>query len=88
MITFDDGYKDNYKNAFPILKKYQFKGIIYILDGLTYNKWDVDNLKNPEKRFPLMNKEEILEMKNYGIEFGGHTHSHPYLTKLSLEEQK
>lgn len=88
MLTFDDGYKDNYENAFPILKKYQFKGIIYLLDGIEYNKWDVDNPGNPEKRFTLMNQEEILEMQNYGIEFGGHTSTHPRLAELSTEQVK
>ncbi|MEG0069348.1 MAG: polysaccharide deacetylase family protein [Cetobacterium sp.] len=88
MLTFDDGYKDNYENAFPILKKYEFKGIIYILDGLSYNKWDVENKNNPEKKFTLMNKEELLEMQNYGIEFGGHTSSHPELAKLPIEKAK
>lgn len=88
MLTFDDGYKDNYENAFPILKKYQFKGIIYILDGIEYNKWDVENSENSEKRFTLMNRNELLEMQNYGIEFGGHTCTHPRLTELSLEETK
>lgn len=88
MLTFDDGYKDNYENAFPILKKYQFKGIIYVLDGIEYNKWDVDNPGNPEKRFTLMNQEELLEMQNYGIEFGGHTSTHPRLAELSTEQVK
>lgn len=88
MLTFDDGYKDNYENAFPILKKYQFKGIIYVLDGIEYNKWDVDNPGNPEKRFTLMNQEELLEMQNYGIEFGGHTSTHPRLAELSTEQAK
>lgn len=88
MLTFDDGYKDNYENAFPILKKYNFKGIIYILDGIEYNKWDVDNPGNPEKRFTLMTQDEILEMQNYGIEFGGHTSSHPRLAELNIDVAK
>lgn len=88
MLTFDDGYKDNYENAFPILKKYDFKGIIYILDGIEYNKWDVDNPGNPEKRFTLMTQDEILEMQNYGIEFGGHTSSHPRLAELNIDVAK
>nr|WP_307775266.1 polysaccharide deacetylase family protein [uncultured Cetobacterium sp.] len=88
MLTFDDGYKDNYENAFPILKKYGFKGIIYILDGIAYNKWDSENKDNPEKEFELMTKEELLELQSSGIEFGGHTSSHPKLAELSIEKAR
>lgn len=82
VITFDDGYKDNYTHAFPILKKYNFKGVIYLLGTLKYNKWDVDNPDNPEKKFPLMDDEEILEMQEYGIEFGGHTMTHSRMSQI------
>ncbi len=86
MITFDDGYKDNYTTLYPILKKYNFKCVIYILDEVKYNKWDVDNSKNPEKKFDLMTNQELLELQEYGIEFGGHTSTHPHLPTLSKEE--
>lgn len=33
LITFDDGYLDNYTNAFPILKKYNFPAVIYLTSG-------------------------------------------------------
>ena len=74
--------KDNYTHAFPILKKYGFKSVIYLLGTLKYNKWDVDNSENPEKRFPLMDDNEILEMQEYGIEFGGHSMTHSKMSKL------
>ncbi|MEF9932787.1 MAG: polysaccharide deacetylase family protein [Cetobacterium sp.] len=88
MLTFDDGYVDNYENAFPILKKYGFKGVIYLVSDLNYNKWDVDNEENPERNFKLMDTKQILEMKEYGIEFGGHTLTHPRLSKIDLELAK
>ena len=88
IITFDDGYVDNYKYAFPVLKKYGYKAVIYLVSHLDYNKWDVENSENPEKRFHLMDEEQLKEMLDYGIEFGGHTKTHPRLSKLSITEAK
>ncbi|MDO4589513.1 MAG: polysaccharide deacetylase family protein [Fusobacterium sp.] len=88
MLTFDDGYEDNYKIAFPILKKYNFSCIIYLVSHLDYNKWDVEVPENPEKKFTLMTMDMIKEMQDYGIEFGGHTMNHPRLAHIPLERAR
>ena len=38
MITFDDGYEDNYQNAYPILKKYGFTGTIFVITDFVSNQ--------------------------------------------------
>ena len=54
IITFDDGYKDNLKLAFPILKKYNLPAVIYLTTSLIdspsivwwYNLWKICLSKN------------------------------------------
>lgn len=89
MLTVDDGFVDNYELLLPLLKKYGFKAVVYVVTGETYNRWDVEASENPDKPFPLMNSKQIKAMAESGyIEIGGHTLTHPFLSKLSYEEQK
>src|SRR5215471_12567511 len=37
VITFDDGFRDNYLNAFPVVKKYNLKATIYVCSGTVDN---------------------------------------------------
>jgi len=152
MITFDDGYRDNYVNAFPILKKYSAPAVIFLttdpietgeplfydalrqaitntsrrlldlresglrqyaiepgndlLNSMTVreiialsktldkSKKDrlIDTIRqqldvngNHNNRIYL-SWDEIAEMSAHGIEFGGHTKSHPQLSRLAYEE--
>jgi peptidoglycan/xylan/chitin deacetylase (PgdA/CDA1 family) len=83
-ITFDDGYEDNFTNAFPVLKKYNFKSTIYLVPNYEYNSWE--NFKN--KKFDkLLSKEQIIKMMESGlIEFGSHTLHHKNLLTISKDE--
>lgn len=75
LITFDDGHLDNYTNAFPIMKKYGFTGVLYIVG----NYVGADG---------YLNKEQILEMHAAGWEVGSHSMRHMDLTKLSPDDQR
>jgi peptidoglycan/xylan/chitin deacetylase (PgdA/CDA1 family) len=89
IITVDDGYKDNYELLFPLLKKYNFKAVVYTVSGETFNRWDVEVPSNPEKRVELMSPEQIRELSESGlVEIGGHTVTHPHLNRLTSSEQE
>lgn len=65
LLTFDDGYADNYHNAFPLLKKYNMKATIFL------------NTAYINKETFYMNWEQVKEMYESGlVDFQLHTHSH------------
>lgn len=150
LITFDDGYLDNYINAYPILQKYKFPAVIYLTTGHIDTDapfyWDLaaycflhtnsDHVLFPDgkeyfwknsteltqtsknwvysmKILPEMEKrhwvsglpeqlnvsvphnffrnlminwDQVREMFHNRIEFGGHTISHPILTRIPLDQ--
>lgn len=74
LLTFDDGYMDNYTNAFPILKEFNMNATIFVissyLDGKEY-----------------LSPSSVKEMSDYGIDIESHTVSHRRLSELSYEQQ-
>ena len=76
VITFDDGYVDNYTNAFPVLKKYHLSAAIFLITDFVG--------QNPN----MLNWEQVKEMSQYGITFGSHTRHHAYIPSQSKEQMK
>jgi len=70
LITFDDGYLDNYEYAYPLLRRYGMVGAFFVITGLL---WEQDRLK----------PEHISEMAQAGMSFGSHTVTHRQLGKLA-----
>lgn len=81
VFTFDDGYQDFFEYAWPLLKKYGFKAIVFLVSDYVgkQNAWD----KAYGEELPLMGWKEILELQQQGVEFGSHTATHKPLTSLS-----
>jgi polysaccharide deacetylase len=73
LITFDDGYEDNYTNAYPILKKYNLKATIFVVTGFL------------SKRKGYLTWEQLREMEQNGITIESHTVTHAPLPDLPDE---
>lgn len=69
LITFDDGYLDNYTNAFPILDRCGLTASFFIIAGM---------LQEDER----MTAAQIREMQRAGMHFGSHTMTHRPLGEL------
>jgi len=86
IITFDDGYRDNFNFAYPVLKANGFKGTIFLVTELVgkTNEWDTKVNLQPENS--LLTWKQIKLMENDGIEFGIHTATHQNLTAVPAEQ--
>lgn len=74
VLTFDDGYRDNYTNAFPILKEFNMNATIFIIQSYL-------------DRDEYLTAEQVKELSNSGIDIESHTVSHIDLPNLSYEDQ-
>lgn len=70
MITLDDGWENQYIYAYPILKKYKYRGIFYIYPNAI-----------GIKHFLLW--PEVKEMMAGNMVIADHTQSHPQLPKIT-----
>jgi peptidoglycan/xylan/chitin deacetylase (PgdA/CDA1 family) len=88
ILTFDDGYEDNYHYLFPLLQKHQMKAVLYVLGDRkrTHNFWDIPK---GEPEAALLKGGQMRKMADSGlVEFGAHSLSHPRLTELSPKEME
>ncbi|HOA80155.1 MAG TPA: polysaccharide deacetylase family protein, partial [Defluviitaleaceae bacterium] len=80
ILTFDDGYENNYTNAFPILKKHNMKATIFIVTSA------VGELG---VQYPHMTWEQMKEMEYSGlITIQNHGAIHTPMDKLSRKEME
>lgn len=86
-VTLDDGFEDNYSNAFPILRKYQIPATVFLATGSMegHNRW-MTRRNFPKRK--MLTWEQIRSMAEAGIGFGAHTVNHGKLPELGIESVK
>ncbi len=86
VLTFDDGFLDNYTTVFPVLKKHNFPATIFLTTSFIDGYFFIEKFN---KKFNMLTWEQIKEMENSGlVDFQPHTINHHKLAKISKEEME
>ncbi len=73
MLTFDDGYKNVYQKALPIMQEYNYPGVASVIIATMDERW-------------YMTGDEIRALRENWWDIASHTWTHPILTNISLEQ--
>lgn len=86
VITFDDGFETVYTRAFPVLARHGFPATVFLVTGYCGRQNDWPNQPLIVPRLSLLTWARIREMDRYGIEFGAHSITHPWLDRVAPDE--
>lgn len=76
ILTFDDGYNNNYTDLYPLLQKYNVKATIFVIPSSVGGQYS-------------MTAAQIKEMSDSGlVSIQSHTQDHKELASLSADQQK
>ncbi|MCB1785805.1 MAG: polysaccharide deacetylase family protein [Chromatiaceae bacterium] len=80
-LTFDDGYENFYEYAYPVLRRYGFPAMVYLISeriGQPSEWFAADGRDTP----PLMSAERVRTLRRAGIDFGSHGARHLKLAEV------
>lgn len=84
VITFDDGYRDNFTQAAPLLKEKGLTATFFVSTGFIETERDFPHDlrdQNASGRFPKLTWDDLRQMETEGFEIGSHTVNHISLGK-------
>jgi peptidoglycan/xylan/chitin deacetylase (PgdA/CDA1 family) len=86
VLTFDDGYKNLYYNAYPILQKYGYTATLFIIYEYLDHKEPSGWIEDGALYGPPLSIPEIKEILKDNFTVGSHSLSHPDLAKLTSDD--
>ncbi len=87
VITFDDGFRDNYDNALPLLRKYRYPATVFVAVGYVPESGKRTAANRYMSR-DMLDWGQLQEMHSLGVAIGAHTVNHPKLPEISAREAR
>jgi len=81
-LTFDDGMRNVYTDALPVLRDHGAPAHLFLTTGTVgkQNHWPTQDTLAPT--FDMLNWDEIGKLQQAGVRIESHTHTHPDLRDL------
>ncbi|MCZ2147206.1 MAG: polysaccharide deacetylase family protein [Bryobacterales bacterium] len=79
VITFDDGYRDFYTHAFPVLAELGFTATVFLPTA------SIGDTARSLHQTQCLTWSQVVELHKAGIHFGSHTVSHPQLKLMDAK---
>jgi peptidoglycan/xylan/chitin deacetylase (PgdA/CDA1 family) len=84
VLTFDDGYRDFYVHAFPILRERGLSATMFLVAG-----WVGDSeATRKTDPVPYLIWPEVREMMGHGVEFQSHSLTHPRFDEITIDQAR
>ncbi|MGH7739700.1 MAG: polysaccharide deacetylase family protein [bacterium] len=81
LLTFDDGFRSIYQKAFPVLEKFKYPGVLFLISSFVKVGEDWSKTPKAQARRLALNDAEIAQMQKAGLAVESHTVSHPLFAK-------
>jgi peptidoglycan/xylan/chitin deacetylase (PgdA/CDA1 family) len=84
-LTFDDGFRNFFEHAFPVLQEFHFPATVFAVSGYCSqrNTWPSQPLRPFVPKLDLMSWSELEQISKAGICVGSHTVTHPRMSRLA-----
>ena len=87
VLTFDDGFADFHSHALPVLERHGMTATLYVITGYVGGTSGWMRADGEGDR-PILSWEQLDDIARHGIECASHSHTHPQLDVLPVEQMR